>query len=124
MIKLILALAVIESGMNPKAIGDNGKSVGIMQIQVPVITDVNYFCKKKYKSIDRFDAQKSFEICKLYLEYWGSVYTDRTGKEPSPEVLAKIWNGGAYGWRKEGEVGERLDAYWLKVQEELNRLNK
>jgi len=124
MIKLILALAVIESGMNPKAIGDNGKSVGIMQIQVPVITDVNYFCKKNYKSSDRLDPQKSFEICKLYLEYWGSVYTDRTGKEPSPEVLAKIWNGGAYGWRKKGEVGERLDRYWFKIQEELNRLQK
>jgi len=124
MIKLILALAVIESGMNPKAIGDNGKSVGIMQIQVPVITDVNYFCKKKYKSIDRFDAQKSFEICKLYLEHWGSVYTDRTGKEPSPEVLAKIWNGGPNGYKKQGEVGERLDTYWFKVQEELNRLQK
>jgi hypothetical protein len=124
MTKLILAIAIIESSLNPSAVGDGGKAVGIMQIHPCVITDVNYFCKSNYKNSDRRDTEKSFEICQKYLTYWGSVYEERTALKCTAEVYAKIWNGGPFGWKKEGAVKERLDRYWFKVQQELNRLQK
>ena len=44
----ILALAIVESSLNPLAIGDNGNAVGYLQITPAVIKDVNYFYDREY----------------------------------------------------------------------------
>jgi hypothetical protein len=40
--ELILAIAMIESSMNPLAIGDDGASVGFLQISEPCLQDLYY----------------------------------------------------------------------------------
>ena len=57
-----------------------------------------------------YDKRTSEEIALLYLTYWGKEYTRNTGKIPSYEQYARIWNGGPKGLKK----ASTLD-YWKKV---------
>ena len=118
--QLILVLCLVESSLDPNAIGDGGDAVGILQIHECVIQDVNRIYKTDYYLNDRYDPMLSKMICRKYLSHWGKVYTKRTGKEPTAEILAKIWNGGALAYEKTNpRVVERLDAYWGKVHKLL-----
>jgi len=118
--QLILVLCLVESSLDPNAIGDGGDAVGILQIHECVIQDVNRIYKTDYNLNDRYDPMLSKMICRKYLSHWGKVYTKRTGKEPTAEILAKIWNGGALAYEKTNpKVVERLDAYWRKVHKLL-----
>lgn len=102
------------------AVGDNGASVGILQIGKAVVDDVNtFYSDSNYTYEDRYNPEKSREICYKYLSYWGKVYERKTGNKPNAEIYAKMWNGGCYAWRKEGVVADRLNTYWDKVKGHL-----
>ena len=122
---LICALMIVESGgeSHPdSAIGDNGASVGILQIQKPVVDDLNRILKRNvYSYSDRTNAVLSVAMCEAYISYWADRYQKRTGKTPTLEVCAKIWNGGPYADRKTGKAKEKLDYYWMKVQREMRK---
>ena len=51
----------------------------------------------------------------LYLSYWGEEYERTTGRPPTNEVYARLWNGGPTGWRKESTAD-----YWDRVREALS----
>ena len=123
--QLIFALAIVESSLNPLAVGDNGNAVGYLQITPAVVEDVNTFYGTTYHMDDRYDTQKSVEICKYYLKHWGGVYEKKTGNKPSAEVYAKMWNGGCYAWKKTSpKVLKNLDIYWEKVNKQLDNIDK
>ena len=123
--QLIFALAIVESSLNPLAVGDNGNAVGYLQITPAVVQDVNTFYGTTYEMDDRYDTQKSVEICKKYLKYWGEVFERKTGRPPSAEIYAKMWNGGCYAWKKtDPKVLKNLDIYWDKVNKQLNNIEK
>ena len=113
---LILAIAIVESGGNPNAIGDNGKSFGELQIRKCVVEDVNRIYKTKFKHKDAFDRTKSKTIAIAYLRYWGKVYSERNETELTQEICARIWNGGPSGPLKDSTV-----EYWNKVKKELDK---
>lgn len=121
---LILAIAIVESSLNPLAVGDNGNAVGYLQITPAVVEDVNtFYADANYSLDDRYDVVKSVEICKLYLTYWGKVYTKKTGEQPSAETFAKMWNGGCYAWKKtDPKVVNNLEIYWDKVNKQLQQI--
>ena len=122
---LILAIALVESSLNPLAVGDNGNAVGYLQITPAVVQDVNTFYGSTYSLDDRYDVVKSVNMCKKYLNHWGQVYEKKTGDKPSAEVLAKMWNGGCYAWKKtDPKVLKNLDTYWNKVNKQLSNINK
>ena len=110
--KFIDALIRVESNGRDNAIGDNGKAVGCLQIWTDVVDDVNQVSKKKYSYSDRKNRAKSIEIRKAYLNRWGRHYQRKTGKVPTQEVYARIWNGGPNGWRKKSTLG-----YWYNVKQ-------
>jgi len=123
--QLIFALAIVESSLNPLAVGDNGNAVGYLQITPAVVEDVNTFYGTTYHTDDRYDTQKSVEICKYYLKHWGAVFEKKTGNKPSAEVYAKMWNGGCYAWKKTSpKVLKNLDIYWEKVNKQLDNIDK
>ena len=123
--QLIFALAIVESSLNPLAVGDNGNAVGYLQITPAVVEDVNTFYGTTYHMDDRYDTRKSVEICKKYLKYWGEVFEKKTGRPPSAEIYAKMWNGGCYAWKKtDPKVLKNLDIYWDKVNKQLNNIDK
>jgi hypothetical protein len=102
----------VESNRNDKAIGDNGKAFGIVQIHQSVIDDVNRMYRKTYKHSDAFDRGKSEEIFRLYLSYY-------CGDVTKAEQASRIWNGGPKGFKKES-----TKKYWKKVRKEYERVIK
>lgn len=116
---IITALIAVESQGNALLIGDGGEAYGILQIHPCVIEDVNRVYHTSYRLDDRKDDAASIKICELYLGYWGTRYEERTHKSATPEVLARIWNGGPNGWRKES-----TRAYWAKVEKETAKESK
>ncbi len=112
---LVNACVAVESEGNPNAVGDNGRAVGILQIWKITIDDVNRILGyQAYSYDDRYSPEKSKEIFEIYVEYYGGIYRQTTGLEPTDETYARIWNGGPKGWRKDS-----TDYYWYKVNGEL-----
>lgn len=110
---LINALIAVESHGDTNATGKAGE-VGILQIKPCVVEDVNRVYHTSYRLEDREDKAASIKICELYLGYWGTRYEERTHNVATAEVLARIWNGGPNGWKKES-----TRAYWEKVEKEM-----
>lgn len=111
----IQALIKVESGGNDKAVGDNGKAKGCLQIWDVVIQDVNRVYGTTYKHDDAFVREKAIDIATKYLNHWGKYYKKMTGKPLTYEVLARIWNGGGpSGWKKDSTI-----SYWTKVKNVL-----
>jgi hypothetical protein len=122
--KLFKALCQKESGNkkypngNPKAIGDNGKAWGIVQIWQFVIIDVNEYGKEKFSSKDRFSVDKSKKICRIYLTRYGKEYYKKTGKIPTYETFARMWNGGGpKGYKYKSTI-----RYWNDVNRILKNI--
>ncbi len=98
---LLEKLKIVESGNNPKKIGDNGRAYGILQIHKEVIDDVNQIYHTNFEHKDAFDERKSEIICKLYLMHYGSKLQDNLLTENN---LARIWNGGPKGYLKQATL--------------------
>lgn len=113
---LYAACCQVESGNNHQVVGDNGRAVGIVQIWQVVVDDVNKIIGyKKYNYHDRRSPAKCREMFTIYLSHYGEVYQERTGRKPTIEVYAKIWNGGPNGYQRTKTVN-----YWQKVKKELD----
>ena len=114
--RLLNALVWVESSRNEKAVGDNGKAVGLLQLHKIYVDDVNRILgKNRYSYMDRWNPKKSVEMTVVYLKHYGNRYERLTGKKASYEILARIHNGGPNGWKKAGTT-----KYWHKVREHLN----
>lgn len=110
LVKTLLAVAMVESGGDPCAIGDGGRAVGILQIHPIMVADVNRIVgqQQRYTLADRRDVRKSVEMFVVYcLHYW---------PEGGPEQWARGWNGGPDG-PQQSETG----GYWRKVKAEIAR---
>ena len=124
---LLYSIMVVESGgcEDPaRARGDlkdgHYRSVGAFQIQRAVVDD----CNRVYPGVrftykDRESIERSALICRHYLAYWGNQYQKRTGKAATYEVLARIWNGGPYGYKKKA-----TDPYWEKIRRTFESLEE
>ena len=105
---LLAAMIAVESGGDCRAVGDQGRSIGILQISRGVVEDVNRIRGTHYKwPDDCFDRRKSIEICVAYLTHYG-------GKSKSLEKAARQWVGGPQGHRK-----AETRAYWIKVKKHI-----
>lgn len=113
---LLPALIAVESHGDINAIGDNGRAIGELQITQVCVDDVNRVYNTDYKHMDALNPALSEEIATAYLLYWGNQYQKRTGLEPTPEVLSRIWNGGPRGYNN-----PNTEKYWRKVEKELNK---
>ena len=116
---LLPALIQVESSGNNLAIGDNGKAHGCLQIHKILVRDVNSIYKTKFTYNDRFNRTKSLAMAHLYLLHYAKQYSKKTGKVPNIEVLARIWNGGPNGYKKQD-----TKKYWLKVKAQILLNNK
>lgn len=105
--KLLDAIKIVESNNSRYLTGKNGE-FGPYQIKKIVIDDVNRIIGMEiYSYSDMEDETKSREICKFYILYW----SNRSGNK-SIESMARIWNGGPNGNKKES-----TKKYWKKIME-------
>ena len=112
--KLIPALVHVESNGDTHAIGDSGNALGCLQIWACVVQDVNRVSNTTIQHSDVYDRDIAEYCCYVYLWHYGRAYTRRTGKTPTYEVYARMWNGGPKGYSKEA-----TKAYWSKVKKQL-----
>jgi hypothetical protein len=83
-----------------------------LQITKICVDDVNRIYGTKYKMLDAFDKRRSEEIAVLYLTYWA----EQSRQQFTPELFARIWNGGPDGWKKSCTL-----PYWRRVKLQLSK---
>ena len=120
LIVLIAALRAVGSanGAEPRCEGNE------LQITRICVRDANRIAALSGSAVrrawaDRLDPRRSEKLVVAHLSYWGAVYTRRTGRIPTAETYARIWNGGPDGWRKPTTA-----AYWRKVRVKLETKHK
>lgn len=110
--ELIAALIVVESGGDWSAVGDGGRAQGGLQMHRAIVTDVNRAYSARFVwPRDARDQETARWICELWLR----LQLERIPRlERSPEIAARMWNGGPRGHLKAATLG-----YWGKVREHL-----
>lgn len=103
---LLAALLAVESGGNDLAVGDHGRALGALQIHASVVLDVNRRHGTTYRHAEMHDRAKAVRVCGLYLQTYAPNAT--------PEVQARVWNGGPRGASKPATMG-----YWARVKREM-----
>lgn len=95
-------LSKIESNNNPRAIGDNGRAIGIYQIHKNYFLDAQEVNKelKKYKYENCFDKEVSKKVVYSYimryepkgdLEAWARLHNSGPNWRNKKELTNKYW---------------------------------
>ena len=113
-------LKTVETNNDAEAIGDNGKSYGILQIQRSVVSDVNRVYGTNYKHRDMFSEQASEEVFKLYLCLGKEKFLKKHDRFPTEEELVRMWNGGIY----KGYTYNQTKLYYQKYLNVKQRINR
>ena len=115
--RLIPALIQVESSGNNWKVGDKKrfyKAYGCLQIRELMCVDVDKRWHTHYKASDCLGNRKlSILICLRYYRLYDTARV--VGHRPTLEDLARMWNGGPFGFKKRSTVG-----YWEKVRKVLH----
>jgi len=106
---LLAALIAVESSGNDRAIGDQGRAFGCLQIRREALQDVNRVHHTHYTRQDCFDRFTAMQICQAYLNLYA--------KNQSPRQQALVWHYGPTGARH-----HRNSDYALRVEMEMIRI--
>ena len=113
--KLLLVIGTIESGLNPDAIGDNGKAYGQYQLWEIYIDDVNRTQGTNFTHQDAFDVEKAEQIVMLYTTYW----CKKRNLPLTAENICRFHNGGS-GWIFKPH---KTDSYWNKCKKLIDNMS-
>lgn len=127
--RLLDVLVEKESGGNDKAVGDNGRAKGPLQIWDVYWRDACRFSKSNWSYLPLvWDRTKSRQIVKWYWQ----LYCPQAYREGNLEVLSRVHNGGPFGYkltvkemknprlRKVGLLRlAKTQAYWEDVKTRL-----
>ena len=105
---LVDALIMVESNGNPNAYCKKEKAVGCLQIRPIMLKEVNRNLRKQ-KSTKRFSLEDRWD-CGLSEEMF-YIWRNYHHEDSSDEVIARCWNGGPRGYKKQS-----TEYYWQKVQ--------
>jgi len=96
---LIAILVGIETGGHPnpvKAMGDDGKALGVLQTHKIMVREVNRLIgEDRYRYEDRLNREKSIEMCAVFLCFQIRRYEKRHGRRPSDFQILCAWNSGS-----------------------------
>ena len=94
-------LKEVETNNNPKAIGDNGRAYGVLQIHNICIKDVNKVYGTSFSHKDAFIPHKAEVIALLYLKQGVKLFKRKYNKLPTDEEIIRMYNGSIYnGYKK------------------------
>lgn len=114
---LICAMMLVESGGNPLNNNSAEDALGILQIRPIFLEDCNRIMGRAvWEPNDRYSVTESIMMTEEYFRYYGAAYIRETGKEPTPEVLARMFNGGPDGWKEDCTL-----PYWEKVNKQIKK---
>jgi hypothetical protein len=109
------AIVTVESGGDLRAFNPNDGATGLAQIRSVCLEDANRIAQlrglnDRFAAADRNNPRAARRIWDLYLDFYGKQYEKETGRKPTDEVFARIWNGGPTGWHKTSTL-----PYWTRV---------
>ena len=108
--ELVHALIQVESNGNDKAIGDNGKAIGCLQIWKIYWFDASERSNIGGEYRDCFTRTYSIRVFDAYMKrYAREAWTDPAKFDA--EKVARIHNGGPKGYKKKS-----TEKYWKKVK--------
>ncbi len=116
-ILLVSALIMVESSGNTNAISPEGKEYGPLQISAAYLADANEYEGTEYTLQDMHNPVRAIRVFHSYMERYASE--DTLGRAPTYEDMARVHNGGPYGYKKESTL-----KYWKKVQAALQTLKE
>jgi len=113
------AIVAEESRGNVHAYNAHDGATGMAQIRSVCLGDVNRIAglrglAVRFTAEDRSNPRAARRMWNLYLGFYGNQYKKETGRTPTDEVFARIWNGGPSGWRKASTL-----PYWTRVCEAM-----
>lgn len=119
---LMMAVAVliqVESRGDPECWRMQEDAVGILQIRPVMVQEVNRLLGwDKYNYLDRWDQEKSIEMCLIYL----NRYANRAwlGHAPTLRDCSRLWQSGPRGpWKAENawrqEHLRRMAREWRRI---------
>jgi hypothetical protein len=113
------AIVAVESRGDVNAYNAHDGATGMAQIRSVCLEDANRIARlrgmdARFTADDRNSPHVARRIWNLYLDFYGKQYEKETGRKPTDEVFARIWNGGPSGWRK----GATL-SYWGRVRDAM-----
>ena len=118
---LLDAIKQVESGGDPCAIGDNGRSLGAYQIMEAYYSDALQYNprlgdgSRTYTDVWGIGSEAySEEVISSYMGRYATP--QRLGGQPTDEEIARIHNGGPNGFRRNTTL-----PYWVRVMTELAR---
>lgn len=91
--RLVPLIIAAESSGNPKAVGDNGKARGLMQIQ-----RATWETFSGYPWSDAFDEGKNVQVGRKILEKIAETYEKRMGDRATPAHIVYTYNTGRYAF--------------------------
>jgi hypothetical protein len=100
---LMKAMAAVESGRHPLAVGDGGRAIGVYQIHRAYWQDSGVPGKWE----DCLDAAYARRVV---VSYWNRYCPDAL-RQGNIEVLCRVHNGGPRGHEKSATL-----AYWRSIQ--------
>jgi len=107
-IEFIMCLALIESACNPLAVGDNGDSLGMLQMQEAYVQDAAEYANTDWTHKDALDEVTAIKIFRAYMGRYATP--ERLGRPVTYQDIARIHNGGPNGYKKPS-----TKVYWNKV---------
>jgi len=103
--KLIHAIGVVESGMDFRAVGDQGRAVGAYQMHPEAWQDANAW--RKAQGLPAFprhewrDQRVQLHMAQAYMNVLRKRLLGLGFANPSPGLLAVCWNKGLEGARRD-----------------------
>jgi hypothetical protein len=94
--EILPLLKQVETNGDIKAIGDDGKAFGILQIHKVCIDDVNRMYGTHYTHKDAFSERCSEEIFRLYINAGIDRFVAKYHTNPTEQDIVRMWNGGIY----------------------------
>jgi soluble lytic murein transglycosylase-like protein len=120
---LIAALILVESGGNPKAIGDSGQALGVLQIRPIFVEDVNRILGRNvYYLTDRESADQSVDMVKTWITYYKGRYDAKYLIPAGYREMAIAYNRGYSAMQNMNFIEKDNDPYWLRVKSELESM--
>ena len=103
---LIEAIMQVESGGDTLAYNSKEDAVGCLQIRPIMVREVNRLVgKDSFTLDDRWSKVKSIQMFNILRSHL---------KEASNEKIARVWNGGYNGHKKQSTI-----KYWQKVKKQI-----
>lgn len=111
--RFLAALAAVESGGDDAAVNEREDAHGRYQIRAAALADANRILCTDYTLADCHDPAVAARIVRAYLGHYGAALS-----APTPTALARIWNGGPNGYKRDATRGyaERFHRAYLEAR--------